>query len=375
MNQERKVLIYGASGYTGKLVAESLAQRNIPFYFVGRTRSRLEAALEVVRERHDGPVDGAIVTASNSIDELLPLFEQVDVVINVAGPFMQVAWPIVEACLQGNCHYLDTTGEQDWTRAIADKYGQSFAEKGLLLAPATSYMWTAGALAAEVVLENEAIDSLDIVYQIDRGLPSCASTQSFLRMVCNEQLYLDLDEYKEWAWDTLVNVNIPYRGMPLRAFPWGGGCEPVWYKNDPRVLNCQVLTAFGEHMVDAVKEAMDRFHAEMGNASQEEKEAWTNDYGAGMSQGEPPKDNPTAQRSCIIVGGQGQQCTSQWVMNLSAPYTWTGEIAAESARLLLAGKLLKPGFQSAATAFNHRELLETFHELGFTNLPPAIGSI
>ena len=48
----RKVLVYGGSGYTGKLVAESLAKRNIPFYFAGRTRARLEAALEVVEQRH-----------------------------------------------------------------------------------------------------------------------------------------------------------------------------------------------------------------------------------------------------------------------------------------------------------------------------------
>ena len=44
MSNERRVLIYGASGYTGKLVAESLAQRNIPFYMAGRTRSRRETA-------------------------------------------------------------------------------------------------------------------------------------------------------------------------------------------------------------------------------------------------------------------------------------------------------------------------------------------
>lgn len=369
MSDNRRVLVYGASGYTGKLVSESLANRGIPHYFAGRTRSKLEDALKVVEERFGGSVDAEIVTASNNPEELRPLFEKVDVVINVAGPFMQMAWPVVETALECNCHYLDTTGEQDWTRAIAEKYGQAFADKGLLLAPATSYMWTAGALAAEVVLENEGIDSLDIVYQIDRGLPSVASTQSFLRMVCNEQLYLDLNEYKPWAWDTLVPVNIPYRGMPLRAFPWGGACEPVWFKNDPRVINCQVLTAFGEHMVDVVMDAMKQFKAETEGKSQEEKEAWTNNFGAGMAQGEPPKDDKTAQRSCIIVGGQGQQCTTQFVLNVSAPYTWTGEISAESAKQLLDGKLKKPGFQSAATAFDHRELLKVFHEGGFCNLP------
>ena len=97
MTQPRKVLIYGASGYTGKLVAECLAQRGIPFYFAGRTRARLDSALDVVRQRHGGPVDAEIVVANNTVEELVPLFSKVDVVINVAGPFMQVAWPVVEA--------------------------------------------------------------------------------------------------------------------------------------------------------------------------------------------------------------------------------------------------------------------------------------
>ena len=66
MSSERKVLVYGASGYTGKLVAESLAQRNIPFYMAGRTQSRLEDALKLVEERPGAPVDAEIAIARPS---------------------------------------------------------------------------------------------------------------------------------------------------------------------------------------------------------------------------------------------------------------------------------------------------------------------
>jgi hypothetical protein len=118
MSDKPRVFIYGASGYTGKLVAESLAQRGIPFVFAGRNRERLEAGLKIVEERFGGPVAAEIGVAGNTLEELLPLLQDIDVVINVAGPFMQIAWPVVEAALQANCHYLDTTGEQDWTLAI-----------------------------------------------------------------------------------------------------------------------------------------------------------------------------------------------------------------------------------------------------------------
>jgi NAD(P)-dependent dehydrogenase (short-subunit alcohol dehydrogenase family) len=375
MSQDKKIVIYGASGYTGKIIAESLAERGLGFYMAGRNMAKLEAAKAIVEERFGQAIDAELYQASNSPEELRPLFEKVEIVINVSGPFMQLGWPIVETALECGCHYSDTTGEQDWTRAIGEKYGQAFADKGLLLAPATSYMWAAGALAAEIVLENKEIDSVDIVYQIDNGLPSEASTKSFLRMVCGEQLFLDQNEYKAWDWDALIDVNVPYRARTYRAFPWGGACEPIWLKDDPRVRNCTVLTAFGEHMVDGVMAAIEKFREEALHLTQEEREQWTNSIGDAMATGEPPKDTKDVQRSVIVASGQGRTVTNQYVMNLSAPYTWTGEISAETAKLILEGKLLKPGFQSVAKAFDYRQLIQTFNELGYTSALPEKGSM
>jgi hypothetical protein len=369
MSSKPRVLIYGASGYTGKLVAESLAQRGIPFIFAGRNRDRLDEGLKIVGQRFGGPVVAEIGVATNTVEELLPLLQDVDVVINVVGPFMQLAWPVVEAALQANCHYIDTTGEQDWTLAIRNKYGQAFADKGLLLNPANSYMWAAGALAAEVVLETEGVDSLDIVYQIDHGLPSEASTKSFLRMICNEQFYLELNELKQWPHDVIAQVALPHRGRLLRALPWGGACEPIWYMDDTRVRNCSVLTAIGEHIVDGLLQVIASFNEQARDLPQDQKEAWTNAVGDQINTGEPPKDDVDVQRSVIVCNGQGRQVTTQFVMNMSAPYTWTGDICAEAAERLLNGQLKQAGFQSAAKAFGHRELLEVFHQRGFCNLP------
>ena len=369
MSSTAKVLVYGASGYTGKLVAESLADRNIPFVFAGRSRERLEEGLKIVQERLGRPFEAEIGVASNTVEEILPLLDGVEVMINVAGPFMQLAWPMVEACLQAGCHYVDTTGEQDWTLAIKEKFGQAFEDKGLLLAPATSYMWTAGALAAEVVLETEGVDSLDIVYQIDHGLPSEASTKSFLRMICNEQYYLELNELKSWPHDAIAQVSVPHRGSSYRALPWGGACEPLWYMDDPRVRNCSVLTAIGEHIIDSLIQVITAFNEQATDLPQEQKEAWTNAVGDQINTGEPPKDDLDIQRSIIVCNGQGRQVTTQFVMNMSAPYTWTGDVCAEAAGRLLNGQLKQAGFQSAAVAFGHRELLETFHARGYCNLP------
>ena len=369
MSSKPKVFVYGASGYTGKLVSESLASRGIPFVAAGRNQERLTAALKMVEERLGRPFEVEVGVANNVVEELLPLLEDIDVIINVAGPFMQIAWPVVEAALQAGCHYLDTTGEQDWVIAIKEKYGQAFADKGLLLNPANSYMWAAGAIAAEVVLETPGVDSLDLLYQIDNGLPSEASTKSFLRMVCGDQFYLERNELKAWPHDFVAKVSVPHRNQVLHALPWGGACEPIWFQQDERVLNCSVLTAIGEHIVPGIKQAIEAFNDQARDLPQEHKEAWTNALGSQMDTGEPPKDDLDIQRSIIVCNGQGRQVTTQFVMNMSAPYTWTGEICAEAAERLLSGQLKKTGFQSAAQAFGHRELLEAFHQGGFCNLP------
>jgi hypothetical protein len=150
--------------------------------------------------------------------------------------------------------------------------------------------------------------------------------------------------------------------------PWGGACEPVWFERDDRVRNCTVLTAIGEHIVPGVKMAIDAFNEQARDLPQEQKEAWTNAAGDQMDTGEPPKDQLDVQRSVIICNGQGRTVTTRFVMNLSAPYTWTGEICAEAAERLMNGQLKKAGFQSAAQAFGHHELLEAFHPGGFCNL-------
>jgi hypothetical protein len=179
-------------------------------------------------------------------------------------------------------------------------------------------------------LEDPEIDSLDILYQVDNALPSEASTKSFLRMVCNDtsQYYLEQNEYKAWPNDVAYEVFVPYRHAKMRAHPWGGACEPVWLKG--RVRNCKVLTIVGDHLIDGILQAIKAFNAQAPGLDQAGREALTNAIGDQINTGEPPKDDVDVQRGVITVLGQGRTKTTRYVMNLSAAYTWTGELCAEA---------------------------------------------
>src|SRR5699024_5788834 len=148
MMDNKEVVVYGATGYTGKLIMKHLAEYEIPFIAAGRNESRLKEQCANVPELENA--DYTQVEVVHEEEALTELFTGKKVVYNVVGPFMQLGEPVVKAALAANCHYIDTTGETDWMFFLRDEYGEKFAEKSLLLAPASAYMWSAGMVAAEI---------------------------------------------------------------------------------------------------------------------------------------------------------------------------------------------------------------------------------
>ena len=127
MSTDKPVIVYGASGYTGRLVCEYLREFGIPFIAAGLDKARIAEALETVPGIDT--VDHEIVEVAHAVEPLTELFDGARVVCNMVGPFAQHGGEVVEACLATGAHYLDTTGEQDWLIAAGDTYGQRMASK------------------------------------------------------------------------------------------------------------------------------------------------------------------------------------------------------------------------------------------------------
>lgn len=126
-----KWLLYGAYGYTGRLVAERAVERGLEPVIAGRDRSRVEALAETlglpsrVFSLHDpATVRGAL--------------EGIDLVLSVAGPFSRTFRPMLEGCLSRECHYLDVTGEIAVLEAAFEADGRA-REAGVLLLPGVGF--------------------------------------------------------------------------------------------------------------------------------------------------------------------------------------------------------------------------------------------
>lgn len=363
------VVLYGASGYTGKLTCWHLAEYGIPFLAAGRSKDRLDLEMGLVPELEGH--DYETVEVRHDRADLAKLFAGKKVVYNFVGPFMQMSECVVQACLDAGVHYLDTTGETDWMLMLRDKYGPAFAEKGLLLAPASSYMWQSGLLAAEVALETPGLDTLDIVYY-GTSDTSEASTMSFLRMCTNPQHYLENNELVLWPYATSYPVHVPDTHRIVHALPWGGAGEPIWYQHDDRVRNCQVLTALGSVMFPAIIKVLQDFEVEHRHKSQEEREEVTNQLGNMIVSQEPGREDPDRNRQVTSVIARGNTVAVEVIAHGNCAYRQTGLIAAEAIRRILDGRLLKTGFQAAAHAFGARNLINALVERGYYTATPTV---
>ncbi|PLX31850.1 MAG: hypothetical protein C0600_04545 [Ignavibacteria bacterium] len=103
-SDSRQWMIYGANGYTGRLIAVEAVRRGMKPVLAGRNESEiLELATAL-----DCPYR---VFSLEDIDVATESLRDIHVVIHCAGPFSQTARPMIEACLAGGTHYMDVTGE------------------------------------------------------------------------------------------------------------------------------------------------------------------------------------------------------------------------------------------------------------------------
>ena len=129
--REFDVIIYGSTGYTGRLVAEYMAQQ----YGVGKDAPKWAMAgrsldkLEEVRDLIGAPKDTPLVVAdSDDAASIDMMASRTKVVLTTVGPYQLYGDELVAACVKNGTHYVDLCGEPGWMREMIDKH-QDTAEK------------------------------------------------------------------------------------------------------------------------------------------------------------------------------------------------------------------------------------------------------
>ncbi|MCA1626041.1 MAG: saccharopine dehydrogenase NADP-binding domain-containing protein [Acidobacteria bacterium] len=128
---EKNFLIYGASGYTGELVAREAARRGLKPILSGRS----QANVEPLAKELDLTFRTFSLEDRKSLEYTL---KEVEFVLHCAGPFSLTSKPMVEACLRTGKHYLDITGEIAVFEALARRDKQA-KEAGIMIMPGVGF--------------------------------------------------------------------------------------------------------------------------------------------------------------------------------------------------------------------------------------------
>jgi len=369
MSTDKPVIVYGASGYTGRLVCEYLREYNVPFVAAGRDKARIQEAMDKVPGIDT--VEHEIVEVAHDVEPLAELFDGARVVLNTVGPFAQYGREVVEACIRSGCHYLDTTGEQDWLIICDEEYGQRMADRGLLLAPGIAQMYTTSEIAAQLCLEKPGVDTLDILV-FWKGTPTVASTRTILVNAClSKAYYLEQNQYAEWPADAgLYDVAIPGQHEIGLALPWGGMSHPVWFRHDPRVANVKALGGvFNRPLMLGVPQIVTGVLAAIEGLPDSEKLRVINEQAAGVMNQMPPREATRVNTSLDSVHASGPLGRAHCVIHGNSNYKQTGLMQAYGAYSLLQQPPRRVGFASGCQAFGHHELLGVLRSFGLVMEP------
>jgi short subunit dehydrogenase-like uncharacterized protein len=166
----RQPLIYGASGYTGRLIAREAVRRGMRPILAGR---RAETFAPLAQELGCA----TRVFALDRPEDIARSLDDVSAVAHCAGPFSATARPMMDACIAARTHYLDITGEIDVIEAAHERHERAAAAR-IAMMPAVGFdVVPSDCLAATLAAELPGATHLQLAFTGSGGFsPGTAKT-------------------------------------------------------------------------------------------------------------------------------------------------------------------------------------------------------
>ena len=148
-----RIVLYGATGYTGGLTARAMVVSGARPVLAGRDRGRLDAVAARLSQESGGPELETAVAGTEGPGPLRQLLDVGDVLVSTAGPFVKVGRPVVAAAVDAGAVYLDSTGEPPFIRQVFEEFGPRAERAGAVLLTAFGYDYVPGNLAGALALQ------------------------------------------------------------------------------------------------------------------------------------------------------------------------------------------------------------------------------
>jgi len=171
-----RIVLFGATGYTGALTARALVARGARPVLAGRSAERLQALAADLGGRLETAVVDA--TAPDAPQQLAALAGPGDVLVCTVGPFMRWGETGVRAAIASGAHYIDSTGEPPFIRTVFERHGPAARDAGCGLLTALGYDYVPGNLAGALALREAGprAVSVDVGYFVSGRGPGAQAS-------------------------------------------------------------------------------------------------------------------------------------------------------------------------------------------------------
>lgn len=377
-----RIVVYGATGFTGRLVVEELSRTpGTELVLGGRDPGKLEALARSV---------GATFRAAAADDDrgLDVLMSGARVVVATAGPFVRVGEPVVRAALRAGAHYLDSTGEQPFMSRVLERYDALARDRGVAVVPAHGFEyalgWCAATRSVERLVERLSVAprsstdprvalpapripslSLDVYHRVERFATTRGTQKSALGVAAGEALEVREGRLKPLprAWWPR-RVRVPGGAAGGRAVPIPGGealHAPRRWRGLERVQTHLVVPGWLGWSMGALwlMRPLLAAGARVGALEAVERR---------LDRGREGPDATSRARArfqvwAVARGGGAQEVT---VLEGSDPYGLTGALLARAAERLAVGRPEETGVLSSDRALGVDWVLGSVADRGVT---------
>ncbi|MDA9936367.1 saccharopine dehydrogenase NADP-binding domain-containing protein [Gammaproteobacteria bacterium] len=136
MHKDIDIIVYGATGFTGKLCIKYFQSLDttVTWAMAGRNLTKLKKVSEDTQTKVE-------ILIADSDDEVALdyLTSRAKVILSTAGPFHRYGSKLVASCVKNNTHYVDITGENFWVKGLIENHHEEAARKGIRIIPSCGF--------------------------------------------------------------------------------------------------------------------------------------------------------------------------------------------------------------------------------------------
>ena len=338
-----KLLIYGAYGYTGRLIVDECLRKNIKPILAGRDPMKMATYAEKKGLEFD-------VFEVNEKDKLESWLKKGSLVIHCGGPFIHTAREMIEACLATGTHYTDITGEFQ-VFDLAQEYSERAKEKGIMLLPGAGFdVVPSDCLAAHLHHQLPNATHLNLAFVSKGGRLSRGTTKTMIENLGDPQVVRRDGQYAYQMMGSSTRiVNFGEFEQISMGISWGDISSAYFSTGIP---NIEVFSGTNKEQIAKVKK--------MGRFSFLLKSRMVKGFLKGQLDKKPDGPSDTRREEAgMWLWGMVQNESKKIEARLKTPngYTLTALTSVLIAEKILGGDF-KLGYQTPSSAYGADLILE-----------------